>query len=130
MDMSADEKRIFDSASKIWVGDYEKEGLPVYQNGTFASAALVKHECPEVAWAFAAERVGFLLDAEVVLGTAIDRCQHPVRDLISDSDVENLQNMLDEWAMSLRLNEFLVDEDRIVVFDRALFNEASKGCEH
>jgi hypothetical protein len=112
------------------VGDYEKEGLPIYRKGGFASVALVKHECPDVTWAFAAERVGFLLDAEIVLSTAIDRSQHPVRDLISDGDVENLQNMLDEWAMSLRLNEFLVDEDRIVVFSRALFNEASKGCEH
>jgi hypothetical protein len=117
----AHQETLFKAAAKVWCKDYEKEALPVFWGGEFRTLTDLE-TCvePLPQWVWAVEPAGFLLNVEEVLASARDQNEHPVRDLISDADVEQLQYLLDTWSMGLDLKAYSPDYDRVVVLDRSL----------
>jgi hypothetical protein len=127
MDEDEDDVLHDKSLTQIWCEDYEREGLPVLWFGDFLLLSELRQRCerenqPLPGWVWAAEALGFLLNAEEVLGGARDRNEQPVRDLIPHEEVDRLQELLDGWSTALDLKSYEVDYERIVILDRSLLN--------
>jgi hypothetical protein len=125
------DEELFRSARKLLYSDYEGRYLVWTPPGCryeelFRSRTDLEKRCEELhipppGWCWAADEVGFLLDAEQILAGVMTRTNEEVRPLLSDQQVESFQNILDEWAMSQDLKTYEVDDTAAVILDRTLY---------
>ena len=130
------DEEMFRSAGKIFYSEYEGRHLfwtpPGGGPGEFFSCRTeLEKRCVELRvlpprWCWATEELGFLLDAEQVLASAVTRTNEEVRSLLSDEQVDTFQKILDDWSMSQNIRSYDVDDTLAVIFDRALY-ETVKG---
>ncbi len=126
------EEEMFRSAQKVFYSDYEGKRMCWTPPGcrfveVFGCRTELEKRCSELRvppprWCWAAEELGFLLDAEQVLAGAVTRTNEPVRPLLSDDQVEGFQKLIDDWAMSQDLKCYEVDDTLAIVFDRTLYD--------
>jgi hypothetical protein len=132
----AQDERYFKEAEKVFCTDYEGRYMfwipPGGHPGEFfRSRTELETRCEELGvipprWCWATEQTGFLLDAECVLEGVVTRANEEVRPLLEDSDVERLQKVLDDWAMSVDVNSYDVDYDLAVILDRTFFDKIGR----
>lgn len=125
------EDALFLSAAKVFFIDYEGRYLYWTAPGAlvgefFSSRTELEKFCEQrhivpPRWCWATDEAGFLLDAERVLAGVVTRNNEDVRPLLTDHEVEQLQNVLDEWAMNLEVRSYDVDYDVAVILDRELY---------
>lgn len=125
------EELLFRSAQKVFYMDYEGRYLVWTPPGSqfeelFGCRTELEKRCESLnilppRWCWAAEEIGFLLDAEQVLAGVVTRTNEEVRPLLSDDQVEELQKTLDTWSMAQNLKTYEVDESTAVIFDRILY---------
>jgi hypothetical protein len=130
------EENLFRSAQKVFFVDYEGRYIYWVPPGTevgefFVSKTEVEKFCEQKniippRWCWAVEQVGFLLDAEQVLAGAVTRTNEEVRPLLADEQVEELQKLLDDWAMKTELKSYDVDYEVAVILDRDLYEAVNE----
>ena len=128
---TAQDEQLFRTAEKVFFIDYEGRYLCWTPPGgrapeLFVSKTEVEKRCAELntlppRWCWAAEECGFLLDAEQALVGAVTRDNGDVRSLLDDEQVEELQRLLDDWAMNLPVKSYEENHEVAVIFDRTLY---------
>jgi hypothetical protein len=122
-----EEADLFKLATKVWYSDYEGQFLywtpPGREGQFFRTRTQLEQYCmenhiPIPKWVWACEEIGFLLDVEEVLANVRNRQGDLVREQLSDEEVNNLQQALDAWAMSLPCRSYDVDYDTVIIIDK------------
>lgn len=133
-DRLARERGLFDAAHKVSYIDYDLPYIFWEAAGVtgqfFATKLELENYCvdrniPPPQWVWGVEGMGFLLDAEAILAHYQHQTGYNVRDLVDDTEVEKLQDVIDRWAMDCEVRSFAPDYTMAVVLDPDFYKSLS-----